>query len=124
MGKKKAKKFWRSASHKQIYLRSRGHRVDIHVYPALYALWTAGIQTFYSCQGGPSAISVDNSIDSTRAYVVVLKKDVEVTLDILSSLKLDPVKDKMKKRIHKDQIAIRFNPSEEAQLANIKLIAE
>jgi 5,10-methylenetetrahydrofolate reductase len=116
MAKKKAKVYrWSRIRHEQIYLRTRGHRIDLHAYPILQRLWDAGIQTFYSCQGGPEKLRYQNRevIKSDRAMVIVLKKDQEKTLKILRNL--NPEVKPWGNRTYRDRVAIYFDPSEEAQ---------
>ncbi|MET0786189.1 MAG: hypothetical protein ABWY25_05745 [Paenisporosarcina sp.] len=125
MAKKKewAKKYrWTSVKHKQVYLKTRGHWIDIHVYPIMQQLWDAGIQTFFSCQGGPDKLLYASKTTSDRAYVVILKKDRDKALKILSHL--NPKVGSWKNRYRRDQIGIKFDPSEEAQAVIVKVLAE
>ena len=118
MSKKKWKNVkWSSVEHEGIYLRTRGHVVDIHVYPVMQKLWDAGIQTFFSCQGGPDRLYPRGKVKSSRAYVVILKKDRKKALRILA--KLNPEVKKWENRYRRDQIAIKFDPSPEAQAVKV-----
>lgn len=119
MSPKRKKSPWNSVTHEQIYLKTRGHNVDIHVYPIMHRLWDAGIQTFFSCQGGPARLYGNRRITSDRAYVVVLKKDEAEVLKILSDL--NPKTDKWDNRNRRDQCGIRFDPLPEAQAVTVKV---
>lgn len=116
------KKRWASVRHKQVYLRTRGHSVDIHVYPVMQMLWDAGIQTFFSCQGGPDKFYDGGKIKSDKAYVVVLRKDKKKALKILASR--NPVVKKWDNRYRRDQLAIKFDPFPEAQAAIVSVQAK
>lgn len=115
--------FWSHIYHKQVYLETRGHSVDIHVYPILQQLWDAGIQTFFSCQGGPDRYhSYKGKIKNARAMVIILKKDKAKAFKVLANRnpKVSPWPNKM----YRDRIAIKFDPLKEAQAVQVRVKAE
>lgn len=117
----KPKNRFAAIRHEQVYLRTRGHSVDIHVYPVMQRLWDAGIQTFFSCQGGPDAFYHDHKIKSNRAYVVVLEEDLDRTLKVLK--KLNPTVQRWENRNRRDQVSIKFDASAEAEAAIVEVRA-
>lgn len=117
MGKKD--KWGSPIRHEQVYLRTRGHNVDIHVYPVMQKLWDKGIQTFFSCQGGPSSLFEGRKIESVRAYVIVLQKDEAKALKVLR--RLNPTVEPWENRDRRDQISIKFDPSPEAQAVLVEV---
>lgn len=123
MGKKSFKRVpWQAIRHEQVYMRTRGHSVDIHVYPVMKMLWDAGIQTFFSCQGGPDRLYSHGKITSNRAYVVILEKDEDQAMMIL--MPLNPEVKKWENRHRRDQIAIKFDPSPEANAVEVMVKAK
>lgn len=103
----------RLIEHPTIYLKDRGHFIDLHVLPICELLWSEGIETFYSCQGGPSSYTRNGKIWSTRAYVQILRKDAERACKLLKGLR--PKIDDEPGCVHKDRVAIRFTPPEKAK---------
>lgn len=100
--------------HPVVFVEGCAGGIDIHVLPTCQKLWDEGIQTFYSCQGGPSTVRLsDGRIYSKRAYVTVLVEDAERVCKILKDRhpKIDRPNPKGP---YKDRIAVRFDPSEEA----------
>jgi hypothetical protein len=100
--------------HDTILVRERGCHIDVHVLPICQKLWDAGIETFYSCQGGPSGMNVKSKkIYVNRAYVAVLDRDAKKVADILSDLhpKIEPGKPGAHPHL---RAAVRFDPSPEA----------
>lgn len=122
MAKKKKSKPWSPVRHNQIFLKTRGHRVDIHVYPVLQRLWDARIQTFFSCQGGADRFYDGGRVKAERAMVVILEKDADEVLEILKHL--NPTREKWENRHRRDRCAIKFDPSEEAQAVHVWVTAE
>lgn len=98
--------------HKQVQVDKRGHFVDVHVLPACQLLWDAGIDTFYSCQGGPTYVNPDGSLYHTKAYIQILKRDSERTCEILADR--NPTIFVHPSGVHKDRCSIDFDPSIEA----------
>lgn len=121
---KKMKPSFYSVSHEQVYLKTRGHSVDIHVYPTMQKLWDAGIQTFFSCQGGPDRVTTHKGqrITNGRAYVVVLKKDRKKAMKVLVGL--NPTKSKWSNRYRRDQCGIKFDPLPEAHAVRVTVKGE
>lgn len=102
--------------HEQLWLRERQHMIDIHVLSSCRLLWVNGIETFYSCQGGPTNLSLKRKkIYFQKAYVQVLKRDGKKACKLLSDLnpKIETGGD------HKDRVCIRFNYSDEAVNINL-----
>ena len=122
MRKQEKKWGWNSVRHEQIYLKTRGHSVDIHVYPVMQQLWDAGIQTFFSCQGGPARLYGNRKVTSDRAMVVVLKKDKDKVLKILK--KLNPKAGKWENRDRRNRCGITFDASPEAQAVQVMVKGE
>jgi hypothetical protein len=88
-------------------------------------LWDAGIQTFFSCQGGPDKLYLyggGKKIKSDRAMVVILKKDADRVCKILTHL--NPTIEKWDNRYRRDHAAIKFDPSQEAQAARVTVQGE
>lgn len=124
MAKVNQKPTWIPINHEQIYLKTRGHSVDIHVYPTMQRLWDAGIQTFFSCQGGPDSISTHKGRreKNGRAMVVILEKDLKKTLKILADL--NPKKGKWDNRYARDRCGVKFDPLPEAYAVQVRIKGE
>lgn len=94
--------------HEQIRCE-RKFMVDVHILPICRTLWEAGIETFFSCQGGVDNVRVNTrKLHASRAYVVVLTKDKKKALRILKDL--HPKADKRRGLEDPYRIAIRFDP--------------
>jgi hypothetical protein len=105
----KKPKEYKSIRHEMIYLEDRHHEVDILVLPVCQKLWDAGIETYYSCQGGPDSIRIrDGKVYSHRAYVSVKEVDAEKVCAILADR--NPRIDINPRRVHADRCAVRFDP--------------
>ena len=103
--------------HPTIYLKDRKHEIDIHVYHACRRLWDAGVETYFSCQGGPEIHHKTGRILQRRAMVVVRRKNANKVCKILSDL--NP---KINDNLLWKRIAIKFDATEAAK--NIPLIIE
>lgn len=101
--------------HPTIYLKNRGHQIDMHVYEPCARLWENGIKTFFSCQGGPQM--QDGRLIQKRAYVVVKRKDAKKACKVLKDL--NP---KIDDNLLYKRISIKFDASEAAK--SIPLIVE
>lgn len=112
---------WVQIDHDQVHIKHRGHWIDLLVYPICQRLWDEGIETFYSCQGGPTGIRLrDGRVFRTRAYLVVFEKDAKKVCKILK--RRNPKVDKVhKKSKHKDRVAIRFDASYQAKNMSVAL---
>lgn len=112
----KKKSIFTQIPHEQLWLKDRQHMIDIHVFPSCRLLWVNGIETFYSCQGGPTDLDLKKKkIYFQKAYVQILKRDSKKACKLLSDLnpKIEHGGD------HKDRVCIRFNYSEEATYINL-----
>lgn len=102
--------------HPQVFVQHRRCMVDVNVLPELRILWANDIETFYSCQGGPSARRLkDGKIFFNKAYVQVYITDAEKVCELLryAKPKIDWPKNPMR-NYHRDRMAVRFKPSKPA----------
>jgi hypothetical protein len=115
MGKAKKQKMehlW----HPQLFVQYRRCYVDVNILPELRVLWANNIETFYSCQGGPTSRRLkDGKIFHQKAYVQVYLTDVDKVCELLwyANPKVDKDKDPAQ-NFHRDRQAVRFKPSKAA----------
>lgn len=99
--------------HETIFMDDRGVEIDTNILPICMELWIAGIDTYYSCQGGPIYRDLrTGTVRSQRAYVLVDVNQAERVCEILSDLnpKIDDFPNKEDRREDKTRIAVRFDP--------------
>lgn len=99
--------------HEEVYVEEVEALIDIHVLPVCELLWAEGIQTYFSCQGGPVLLRLrDGQYTSNKAYVAVLEGHAEKVCDLLRDRHayIDF------RSIGGDNflVAVRFDPSDEA----------
>lgn len=100
--------------HEDVYVEEIDAFVDVHVLPVCQTLWGEGIPTFYSCQGGPAFLRLrDGQYTSNKAYVAILAVDAERVCELLKDR--HAYIDMQSIRKMDDRVAVRFDPSDEAQ---------
>lgn len=101
--------------HETIFVDDRDVEIDTNVLPICMELWLAGIDTYFSCQGGPDQRDLRTGrIISHKAYVSVDVENAERVCEILNELGLRPKTDDFTKsydnRKDPTKIAVRFDP--------------
>jgi len=108
--------------HESVYSEHAGALIDVFVLPFCEALWAAGIETYYSCQGGLCQLCPNGDTLINKAYLVVHKDDGGKAWDILYEFGVHPMFDPYTKPMENGNVAIRFDISLAALLSDMKRI--